>query len=140
MTEHDITRIERSWALVLPIADEAVATFYERLFALHPRAARMFSCTDMAVQRQRLASAIDGVVCSLRSPASLCSTLRDLGARHATYGVLDEDFTPVGQALLHSLKAGLGSHWTEETEAAWIAAWDEISGAMREGLDMAGTA
>ena len=57
-----------------------------------------------------------------------------LGARHVRYGVQPEHFDVVGSALLWTLEQGLGELFTPEVREAWVAAWDVIAGAMREGM------
>ena len=57
-----------------------------------------------------------------------------LGARHTRYGVRHEHFDVVGGALLWTLEQGLGERFTPAVRDAWVAAWDVIAGAMREGM------
>lgn len=60
--------------------------------------------------------------------------LARLGARHLRYGVRHEHFDVVGVALLWTLEQGLGERFTPAVRDAWVAAWDVIAGAMREGM------
>mmetsp|Transcript_6760 Transcript_6760/g.19106 ORF Transcript_6760/g.19106 Transcript_6760/m.19106 type:complete len:108 (-) Transcript_6760:187-510(-) len=53
--------------------------------------------------------------------------LRQLGTRHAGYGVQEEHFPAVGKALILSLRSCLGDSFTEEAEYAWTTAFGFIS-------------
>ena len=44
-----------------------------------------------------------------------------------------EHFDVVGAALLWTLEQGLGERFTPAVRDAWVAAWDVIAGAMRDG-------
>lgn len=59
-------------------------------------------------------------------------SVRPLGARHATYGVRDEHYAPVGAALLWTLEQGLGADFTDETRTAWATAYGILATAMME--------
>ena len=50
------------------------------------------------------------------------------------YGVRHEHFDVVGEALLWTLEQGLRERFTTEVRDAWVASWDVIAGAMREGM------
>ena len=126
MKEEEIRLVEESWAHVLPVSDAAMGLFYDRLFTMDPKVAALFSGKDMAAQRLHLASALDLVVAQLRVPDVLVQTLRDLGARHAGYGVLETDFDKVGAALLATLEIGSGLRWTAAHADAWSAAWQIV--------------
>jgi len=47
----DIPLVQRTWEMVLPIADDAAQLFYGKLFELDPSLRRMFSSTDMSARR-----------------------------------------------------------------------------------------
>jgi hemoglobin-like flavoprotein len=54
-----------------------------------------------------------------------------LAVKHLDYGVRAEHYTYVGNALLRTLKKGLGEDFTPEVRAAWIAAYQLLAGVMR---------
>ena len=127
MTDDEIAIVQESWTFVIPIADAAMKTFYDHLFQLDENVAMLFVGKDMAAQRSHLANALDLAVGLLHQPEALIRPLRELGARHATYGVAEEDFVTVGEALLSTLEQGLSDRWTQSHEKAWAAAWEAIS-------------
>ncbi|HWE17813.1 MAG TPA: globin domain-containing protein [Hyphomicrobiaceae bacterium] len=132
MTPESIARVRETWALVAPIADTAADLFYQRLFALDPRLRLMFGSTDWAAQRRKLVHALNLAVASLDRVQEIAPRLEALGSRHAaSYGVQDCHYDTVGEALIATLKQGLGEAWTAEAAAAWKEAYDIVSGAMR---------
>ncbi len=131
MTPDQLAIVKRTWAEVVPIADQAVALFYDRLFAIDPALRELFAGTDRRAQHRKLAAALDLAVGALEDFEALRPTLGELGRRHAGYGVADKDYDSVGAALLWTLEQGLGEAWTQDAAAAWSAAYAGIAGAMR---------
>jgi hemoglobin-like flavoprotein len=63
----------------------------------------------------------------------LLPVVRSLGARHVSYGVRDKDYDTVGQALLWTLRKGLGEAFTPDVEAAWSNVYAALASAMQSG-------
>jgi hemoglobin-like flavoprotein len=82
MNAMQIELVRRSFASVEPIATQAAAMFYERLFERMPSVAHLFK-GDMAVQGERLMTMIGGAVKLLDQPQLLQQTLESLGLRRA---------------------------------------------------------
>jgi hemoglobin-like flavoprotein len=80
-----------------------------------------------AMLLRMLALAIDG----LHHPDTLVAPLQALGQRHVGYSVRAQDYDTVGAALLWTLEQALGAQWTEETCAAWSAAYTLLATAMQ---------
>jgi hemoglobin-like flavoprotein len=134
MSPEQVALVKATWRKVEPMSEAAAQLFYERLFELDGSVARLFRHVDLAEQKRKLAAALATVVHSLDQPDALAPVLIDLGRRHARYGVLDQHFETVGEALLWTLKKGLGAAWTAAAEAAWTEAYALAAGAMRQGL------
>ncbi|HWN67143.1 MAG TPA: globin family protein [Haliangium sp.] len=124
--------VQASWARVVPIADAAATLFYERLFALDPSVKTLFK-SDMREQRKKLMQTLGVAVDGLRTPAKLLPVLQNLGSRHAGYMVQDRHYDLVGQALLWTLREGLGDDFTPELESAWKRVYGFVAGVMRRG-------
>jgi len=62
---------------------------------------------------------------------ALVPVLQGLADRHVKYGVSVDDYTPVGNALMYALKAGLGPAWNAELRSAWIAVYGTVAEVMR---------
>jgi hemoglobin-like flavoprotein len=122
--------VQESFAAVVPIADDAAALFYRRLFELDPSLERMFK-GDMTEQRRKLMQMLTAAVKGLDRLDQLVPVVEDLGRRHVGYGVADEHYDTVGAALLWTLEKGLGSAFTPEVKDAWIAVYGLLAGTMK---------
>ena len=131
MTPSEIDLVRRTWRQVVPVADQASALFYERLFEIDPKLRPYFDGVDMAAQHQKQVRALSQFVHGLGDIEAILPELEALGRRHVGYGVRDQDYETVGEALLWTLERGLGDDWTAETEAAWTAAYGLIAEVMR---------
>ncbi len=131
MTPHQVGLVQTSFAAVAPRAEDLVATFYERLFALDPTLRPLFPA-DMAGQRHKLAAALAMAVQSLHRPQAVLPVLEDLGRRHAGYGVRDRDYDTVGAALLGALGGALGEAFDDELRASWAACYTLVASTMRD--------
>ena len=129
--------IQKTWAQVVPIADQAAAIFYQRLFEIDPSTRPLFDTTDMAQQRKKLLQVLGVAVSSLDNLGALSKTVEDLGRRHAGYGVKDSHYDSVGVALMWTLEQGLGSAWTPEAAAAWKEVYGTLSSIMRNAQQQA---
>ena len=61
------------------------------------------------------------------------TTLGALGAKHVEYGVTDEMYDQVGDALLATLAEVAAEAWTPEVAAQWTLAYGAIAGMMQAG-------
>jgi len=131
LTVHQKTLVQDSFAIVAPIADDAAALFYRRLFELDPSLQRMFR-GDMAEQRRKLMQMLTAAVKGLDRLDQLVPVVQDLGRRHATYGVEDRHYETVGAALLWTLEKGLGKAFTPETKEAWATVYGILATTMQD--------
>jgi hemoglobin-like flavoprotein len=131
MTPVQIGHVRRSFALIEPIATQAAVLFYDNLFTADPDLRRLFQ-GNMSQQGERLMTMIGAAVDLLEEPDTLVPVLRKLGARHANYGVRDEHYDTVGGALLKTLGQGLGTAYTDEVHAAWVALYRVVSATMMD--------
>jgi hemoglobin-like flavoprotein len=123
--------IQDTWAQVVPVADQAAAIFYQRLFEIDPSTRALFDTTDMMQQRKKLVQILAVAVSSLDNLGALGKTVEDLGRRHAGYGVKDAHYDSVGVALLWTLEQGFGAAWTPEAAVAWKEVYGLLSSIMR---------
>jgi hemoglobin-like flavoprotein len=72
-------------------------------------------------------------VAGLNKPEQILPAVRQLGARHAGYGVQTHHYQTVGAALLWALAQGLGEGFTPEVEEAWTAAYTLLAQTMQDG-------
>ncbi|MEA3194206.1 MAG: hypothetical protein QOD26_2539 [Betaproteobacteria bacterium] len=131
MTPEQIELVQRTWRAVLPVGDTAAELFYGKLFSLDPGIRRLFK-NDMIDQGRNLTSMISVAVGSLSRPERILLAVRQLGGRHAGYGVEPYHYALVGTSLLWALEKCLGEAFTPEVEAAWSATYAFLSGTMQE--------
>jgi hemoglobin-like flavoprotein len=126
MTPDQVKAIQDSFAKVEPIADQAAALFYGRLFETTPAVKPLFH-GDMTEQGRKLMATLATVVRSLNNLEAILPAASALARRHVDYGVKAADYAPVGVALLWTLEQGLGEQWTPELAGAWGAAYSTLS-------------
>lgn len=135
MSPEQIRLVRESFAQVTPVADQAAALFYAKLFARDPAISDLFLSADMTVQGRKLLNMIGDAVRLLNHPERLEPVLRALGQRHTGYGVLDTHYGTVGAALLETLADALGEAFNPETREAWEALYIHVARTMRAGTD-----
>jgi len=132
MTPRQIEIVQSTFTKVARIAEIAADLFYARLFELDPELKPMFK-GDMKRQGMMLMSMLSTAVRGLSHPDALVPVVKGLGRRHVGYGVKDEHYTVVGQALIDTLARGLGPDFTDEARDAWLAAYSLLSTVMKAG-------
>jgi nitric oxide dioxygenase len=129
MTPKQVELVQDSFAKVAPIAEQAAALFYDRLFEIAPEVTPLFR-GDMKQQGRKLMATLAVVVGGLADLAAILPAASALAQRHVAYGVKPGHYAPVGEALLWTLERGLGAQWTPELAAAWSAAYATLSNYM----------
>ena len=122
-----------SWKILTPNADQFGAIFYRRLFEIDPTLKPMFKGVILGDQILKFTSMLDLIVQWLDVPERLVPVLKQLGVRHSTYGVQEDQYGKVGTALIGSLEEALGDKFTPEVRSAWTEAYLLISSLMRRG-------
>jgi hemoglobin-like flavoprotein len=129
MNEQHAALIRRSFDRIAPVAEDAAALFYRKLFEQSPELRPLFR-GDLGSQGRRLMEMIGAAVRLLDHPQSLLPVLAQLGTRHAGYGVQPGDYRKVGQALIATLAEALGDDFDDATRAAWGAMYALVSTTM----------
>jgi hemoglobin-like flavoprotein len=130
LSPRTVELVQRSWAQVFPISDAAASLFYDRLFEMDPAVRSLFK-SDMGQQKKKLMQTLSVAVDGLTHPQRLIPVLEQLGVRHAGYMVQDHHYGLVGEALLWTLREGLGDAFTQETESAWREVYGLVSSVMK---------
>jgi hemoglobin-like flavoprotein len=131
MDDQQIALVQRSFEKAAALGEKVAEIFYAELFAIDPSLRKMFK-GDMAAQRKKLLSALSLVVKSLHSPEKILNPISRLAVKHLDYGVEPEHYTYVGNALLRTLKKGLGPDFTPELRDAWVEAFRMLAKVMKE--------
>ena len=134
MTPEKIALVQGSWKAVLPIKEKAADLFYGRLFELDPELKALFK-GDMNAQGAKLMTMIHTAVNGLTNLDSIIPAVQALGKRHVDYGVKNSDYDTVGQALLWTLKQGLGDEFTEQVEEAWTETYTVLATTMKDAAN-----
>ena len=132
MTSPQIHLVKDSFRKLGPISQQAAALFYARLFELDPSLRTLFR-GDMVEQGQKVMSTLAITVGMLERIELVLPQIRELGARHAAYGVAERHYATVGAALLWTLEKALGPSFTDDVREAWTATYALIAHCMIEG-------
>jgi nitric oxide dioxygenase len=131
MNKESVLLVQESFRKVAPIADAAAKIFYTRLFTIEPPLRALFK-GDLSEQGRMLMAALGMAVNGLSQPETIAKTVRDLGVRHRGYGVKEEHYKIVGEALIFTLETGLGPAFNDSLRQAWLEAYALLSGLMIE--------
>ena len=130
LTGQEISLIKNSWTKFCQIDPLAIGdAFYNKLFFDHPELRKMFP-VEMDAQYRKLLDMLNTLVTHLERIDELTEDIVAMAKRHEGYGVKPEQYGQVGQALIWTLKTGLGNEWTEDVKNAWIKCYGILSNAM----------
>ncbi|MGW6460722.1 globin domain-containing protein [Streptomyces sp. NPDC055078] len=130
-TAHDIQVVRASLERVRRRASHVVRYFYAYLFRQHPHLRSLFPAV-MNDQYERLFAALVHVVDHLDHPG-LGRHLERLGRDHRKFGIVDEDYTAVGESLVAAIRLHSPASWDGPTEAAWLRVYGNLAAAMQGG-------
>jgi nitric oxide dioxygenase len=131
MTPEQAQIIKLTFAQVMRDRDRVGRMFYDRLFSIAPEVKPLFR-GDIAEQSRKLMDTLALAVGMLRDMPTLVITLEGLARRHVGYGVKDEHYDKVGEALLWTLEKGLGDAFTAQVRDAWTALYVAVAQIMRD--------
>ncbi|MBK0329166.1 globin [Rhodobacteraceae bacterium F11138] len=103
--------------------------FYEALFRREPVLRDLFR-EDLAGQGMKFMTTLAVILEKLNDEDADAAQYTGLGRQHASLGVKAADFAPMGEALIETLRAGLGADFTPELELAWHKAYAQVAAAM----------
>ncbi len=125
----DEVRIRRSWAKAAAAGDLVGQIFYSNLFEIAPESKSMFPDV-IDDQARKLLQTLNWIVDHLDDAETLVPAAQNLAIRHVRYGVTAEQYPEVGEALIATLRQGLGPDFSDEDEAAWLRVYTQLSGIM----------
>ncbi len=126
--------VRDSFARLAPVADEAGALLYDRLFEMDPTLRGLFQ-NDIGEQSRKLMQMIAVAVNSLDNLEAIVPALQALGRRHAGYGVTTQHLEMGGAALLWTLEQVLGTAFTPDVGRAWGTVYDVVIRPMQQGME-----
>jgi hemoglobin-like flavoprotein len=131
MTRREMELVRSSFEKLRPIPRGVGRAFYENLFELDPSLPALFS-GDLENQGAMFVGALGLAVMGMDDAGSVDASVRDLGRRHALYGVKDAHFATFAEALIRTLSLQLGPEFTPEVAAAWREAFHRLGAGMKE--------
>ena len=119
ITERQIFLIQSSFRRLMPYSEKIASLFYKRLFELDPSLKALFK-SDMQEQKRKLMYTLSILVTRLDNLNMIVPMIQHLGKQHSNlYGVKQEHYSLVGEALLWTLEQQLQNHFDAEVKAAW---------------------
>jgi hemoglobin-like flavoprotein len=122
----DVQLIRTNFEYVIEREPNLTERFYDVLFERYPQVQPLFGRNSRAAQQQMLAQALMAVIDHLEDAPWLEQTLGALGRRHVDYGVTQEMYGWVGDALLTVLERASGDTWTTAHRDNWTLAYSAI--------------
>jgi len=130
MTPEQIVLVQDSFIKILPISGTAADLFYDHLFEIAPEVRSLFP-DDLVTQKKKFIVMLATAVNNLDQIGKIIPAVEELGKRHASYGVVDKYYEPMGAALIWTLEQSLGTEFTPEVKSAWTETYLVLAGAMR---------
>ena len=131
MDARQVALVQASFEKAAALGEKVAEIFYAELFAIDPALRRMFK-GDMADNARscwpRSRWSCDHFIHRRKS----CDLHKISRSSMCAYGVKPEHYTLVGNALLRTLKKGLGAAYTPEVRDAWVEAFRTLAGIMKE--------
>lgn len=108
------------------------AHFYNRMFTHNPELKNVFNMGNQANGRQKsaLANAVLAYAENIDNPGVLIGALKGIGTKHRSLNIQAEQYSIVGNHLIHSIAEVVGAAATPEILEAWTAAYWELADIM----------
>jgi hemoglobin-like flavoprotein len=135
-SKQDIEAVQRTFEMIVPIADTFAFMFYDRFFAEEPEARPLFQ-SDMSTQRIKVMDMLALAVRSMEEPEAMIQELRGLGLRHVTYRVEPEHYITMNEAIVWALAESLGDQFTSSMRRAWEKTLARLAEVMLAAADSA---
>ncbi len=120
MNEVEIKLIKQSWRLLKDIDPLIIGdVFYSKLFTENPSIRKYFP-KEMGSQHVKLIEMLNYIVLNIDKFDKLTDDIIAMAKRHEGYGAKPDHYQKVGEALIWTLKKGLGYDWNEDTAHAWV--------------------
>lgn len=106
-----------------------IRRFYQRLFQAHPELRNLFNMThqERGQQQEALARAVYAYAANIEQPETLAAMLRNIAHKHASLGVLPDQYPIVGEHLLGAIKDVLQEAASADILAAWAEAYQQLA-------------
>ncbi len=129
LTAREQDQLRQSFERLQSEFDQFSTDFYERLFRRAPALRAMFR-EDLAGQGMKFMTTLREVIFHAQDTEGEGDRLEELGRGHASLGVTADHFAPMEEALIETLRDTLGDECSDDLEAVWRKAYEEMSAAM----------
>lgn len=134
MNENIKQQIRESFQSMIPVAKNITNDFYNKLFADNPELKKLFH-GNMEDQKEKFIHMISMSVQGLDNEDELVQNLKFLGRKHVNYGVKDNQYDKVKNALLWSIEKNCDGKINSEHLEAWREFYDYLASIMLEGKE-----
>ena len=136
MTDAEIRLVKQSWRTLRAIDPGIVGDlFYSKLFMANPSLRNLFP-KKMEEQYSKLMDMLSVIIARLDRMDELNDDIAAMARRHIQYGVRPAHYKLVGNALLWTLRQGLGQDWTLEVEQAWTKCYSNLADTMMRAAEL----
>ena len=136
MTDAEIRLVKQSWRTLRAIDPVIVGDlFYSKLFMANPSLRNMFP-KKMDEQYNKLMDMLSVIIARLDRMDELNEDIAAMARRHVHYGVRPAHYKLVGNALLWTLRQGLGQDWTLDVEQAWTKCYSNLADTMMRAAEL----
>ena len=136
MTDAEIRLVKQSWKTLRAIDPVIVGDlFYSKLFMANPSLRNMFP-KKMDEQYNKLMDMLSIIIARLDRMDELNEDIAAMARRHVHYGVRPAHYKLVGNALLWTLRQGLGQDWTIDVEQAWTKCYSNLADTMMRATEL----
>ena len=136
MTDAEIRLVKQSWKTLRAIDPVIVGDlFYSKLFMANPSLRNMFP-KKMDEQYNKLMDMLSIIIARLDRMDELNEDIAAMARRHVHYGVRPAHYKLVGNALLWTLRQGLGQDWTLDVEQAWTKCYSNLADTMIRATEL----
>ncbi|KAG5461929.1 MAG: globin-like protein [Olpidium bornovanus] len=129
LSEEQIAIVKGSAPALAEHGVEITTRFYERLFKLHPDLRSVFNSGHQATgtQQAALAAAVHAYAANIDNLGALGPAVTRIAHKHASLGVVPEQYPVVGENLLWAVKDVLGDAATPQLLDAWAVAYARLA-------------
>src|SRR5262245_33932104 len=130
MTAEQIVLVKNSWKNFQKVDASLIGdVFYSKLFFDNPHLRSMFP-PSMKHQYKKLINMLSVIISRLDDLSEAIFDIKNMALRHEAYGVKPQHYRLAGNALLWTIKRGLGNDWNEDLQQAWMAAYKKLAETM----------
>ena len=135
MTQEQLSVICSSFEKACLMSPDLGSRFYTQLSSDYPETMNIFASVSMNAQHTRFISMLRIILTRMTGDQPFIPLLEELGRKHRTYCVGDEEFEKFGITMMKVLQATLGNEFDEFMRDAWFAVYNELTGVMKSAIN-----